>query len=152
MYTAIVVYHAPQMKNWRNIITDSLVRITALACRYREILRQTNDDMRPRWQDDVRVLGGRCDAGARDAADHAADDRPLPVAADHPAEYRAGDCAGTDLGRVARRDPASFVRGLDRVDGALDRVRIAPYGDARNAQRQGPRGARIWRRFYVRDR
>ena len=28
MYTAIVVYHAPQMKNCRNIITDSFVRIT----------------------------------------------------------------------------------------------------------------------------
>src|SRR6267154_3630039 len=28
MYTPTVVYHAPQMKNWRNIIVDSLVRIT----------------------------------------------------------------------------------------------------------------------------
>jgi hypothetical protein len=26
MYTAIVVYQAPQMKNWRNIIVDSLAR------------------------------------------------------------------------------------------------------------------------------
>jgi hypothetical protein len=28
MYTAMVVYQAPQMKNWRNIIADSFVRIT----------------------------------------------------------------------------------------------------------------------------
>ena len=31
MYTAIVVYHAPQMKNSRNIITESRVRIPLMA-------------------------------------------------------------------------------------------------------------------------
>src|SRR5437660_8923923 len=95
------VYQAPQMKNWRNIMVDSLVRITASRCRYREFLRQLDDDMCPRWQDDVRVLGLRRDTRAGDAADHAADDRALLVAAEHPAQHGARDGARADLGCVA---------------------------------------------------
>src|SRR5215468_367849 len=33
MYTAIVVYQAPQMKNCRNIITESLVRVLTMPLR-----------------------------------------------------------------------------------------------------------------------
>src|SRR6266513_1075002 len=94
MYTAIVVYHAPQMKNWRNIIVDSLVRITASSCR---------------------------------------------------------DRARSHLGGITRRDSASSVDRLERVDRRFDRVRGAAYSDARNAQRQGPRRAGIGRRFDVSD-
>src|SRR6266571_5412306 len=94
----MVVYHAPQMKNWRNIIVDSFVRITASGCRHREFLRQPDDDMRPRWQDDVRILGLRRDAGARSRAHHTADDRALLVAAEHSAQHRARDRSRAHLG------------------------------------------------------
>src|SRR5919201_3308421 len=100
MYTAMEVYQAPQMKNWRNIIVDSLVRITASRCRYREFLRQPDDDVRARGQHDVGILCLRSDAGAGNAADHAADDRAFLVAADHAAEHRARNCAGADLRRI----------------------------------------------------
>src|SRR5436189_825865 len=85
----IVVYQAPQMKNWRNIIVESLVRITASGCRDREFLRQPNDDMRPRRQDDVRVLGLVCHTGTGGCTHHAADDRALLVAAQDASENRA---------------------------------------------------------------
>src|SRR5438445_799180 len=65
MYTAMDVYHAPQMKNWRNIIVDSFVRITASRCRYREFLREPDDAMGPRWQGDVRILSHMAHRGAR---------------------------------------------------------------------------------------
>src|SRR5207247_10750455 len=100
MYTAMDVYQAPQMKNWRNIIADSLVRITASRCRYGEFLRQSHDDMRPRRQDDVRILGLRCDASARRSDDQAADDRALLVPAEHSAPPGAG---------YARRPPTSVA-------------------------------------------
>src|SRR2546425_8209236 len=122
MYTAMDVYHAPQMKNWRNIIVDSLVRITASRCRYREFLRQPDDDVRPRWQDDVRVLRLRRDAGTGDATHHAADDRALLVAAEHSTQHRAGDCAGSHLGRITRGNAASLVDRLERVDPGLERI------------------------------
>src|SRR5712664_1122318 len=102
IYTAMDVYQAPQMKNWRNIIVDSLVRITASRCRYRELLRQPHDDMRPRWQDDVRILGLMRHSGARSTAHHAADDRALLVTAEHAAQHRAGDGAGSYLCRITR--------------------------------------------------
>src|SRR5947207_4688706 len=86
----IVVYHAPQMKNWRNIIVDSLVRITASRCRDREFLRQFQDNVGSSRQHDVRILRLRGDTRAGDAADHAADDRALLVAAEHPAQHGAG--------------------------------------------------------------
>src|SRR5919109_2378386 len=124
MYTAIDVYHAPQMKNWRNIIVDSLVRITASRCRYSELLRQLHDDVAPRRQHDIGVLGLRRDTRAGDAADHAADDRALLVAAEHTPEHCARDRAGSDLGGVTRRDAAAFVNRLEGIDRALDRIRV----------------------------
>src|SRR3989442_6561577 len=113
MYTAIVVYHAPQMKNWRNIIVDSLVRITASRCRYREFLRQPDDDVRPRWQDDVRVLRLRRDAGTGDATHHAADDRALLVAPEHSTQHRAGDRSRAHRGCITGRDAAALVDRLE---------------------------------------
>src|SRR5437867_3861328 len=103
MYTAIDVYHAPQTKNWRNIIVDSLVRITASG-RDREFLRQPDDDVRSCGEHDVRILGLRRDTRAGDAAHHAADDRALLIAADHASQHRTGNRAGADLRGVARRD------------------------------------------------
>src|SRR5206468_12363808 len=132
MYTAIDVYHAPQMKNWRNIIVESLVRITASGCRDREFLRQPNDDMRPRRQDDVRVLGLVCHTGTGGCTHHAADDRALLVAAQDASENRARSRARSDLGRVTRGDPSALVDRLERVDGRLDRIRLAAYRDARD--------------------
>src|SRR6266566_6770801 len=151
MYTAIVVYHAPQMKNWRNIIVDSLVRITASGCRDREFLRQPDDDMRPRWQDDVRILGPIRHSRARSAAHDAADDRALLIPTQDATQYRAGDRPRSHLGRITRRHAAALVNRLERVDRRFDRVRGAAYSDARNAQRQGPRRAGIGRRFDVSD-
>src|SRR5438094_1134665 len=151
MYTAIDVYHAPQMKNWRNIIVESLVRITASGCRDREFLRQPNDDMRPRWQDDVRVLGLVCHTGTGGCTHHAADDRALLVAAQDASENRARSRARSDLGRVTRGDPSALVDRLERVDGRLDRIRLAAYSDARDTQRQGPRRTGIGRWFDVGD-
>src|SRR3989442_230802 len=151
MYTAMDVYHAPQMKNWRNIIVDSFVRITASRCRYREFLRQPDDDMRPRWQDDIGVLGLMRHRGARSTAHDAADDRALLVAAEHSAQHRAGDGSGSYLGRIPRGDAASLVNRLERVHRRVEGVRGAAYSDARNAQRQGPRRARIGRRFHISD-
>src|SRR5206468_9561194 len=112
MYTAIVVYHAPQMKNWRNIITDSLVRITASGCRYGELLREPDDNVRPLGQHDIRILGLRRDARARGSTDHAADDRALAVAAEHAAEDRAGRGTRTNLRRVTARHATAFVYRL----------------------------------------
>src|SRR5438105_15556410 len=132
MYTAMDVYHAPQMKNWRNIIVDSLVRITASRCRDREFLRQFQDNVGSCWQHDVRILRLRCDTRAGDAADHAADDRALLVAAEHPAQYGAGNGARAHLRCVARGDATAFVHGFERIDRALDGIRVAPYTDARN--------------------
>src|SRR6266542_3011783 len=109
----IVVYQAPQMKNWRNIIVDSLVRITASGCRDREFLRQPDDDMRPRWQDDVRILGLIRHSRARSAAHDTADDRALFVAAEHPTQHRACDRSRAHLGGVARCDAASLVDRLE---------------------------------------
>src|SRR5947207_11261435 len=114
MYTAIDVYHAPQMKNWRNIIVESLVRITASGCRDREFLRQPDDDMRPRWQDDVRILALMRRSGTRSTAHDAADDRPLLVAAEHASQHRARDRSRSHLGGVTRRDSASLVDRLER--------------------------------------
>src|SRR5690349_21271098 len=147
MYTAMDVYHAPQMKNWRNIIVESFVRITASRCRDCEIFVQLDDDVRPRRQDDVRVLRLMSHAGAGNAADDSADDRALTIAADHPAEDRARGRSSTDLRHVTRGDPSSLVRRLERVDGRVQRVRSAAYSDARHAQRQGPRCPGIGRRF-----
>src|SRR5882672_4135641 len=113
MYTAMDVYQAPQMKNWRNIIVDSLVRITASGCRDREVLRQPDDDMRPRWQDDVRVLGLRRHPRTREAAHDAADDRALLVAAEHTPEDRAGGSSRSHLRRVPRRNAAALVNRLE---------------------------------------
>src|SRR6266545_6902840 len=127
MYTAIVVYHAPQMKNWRNIITDSLVRITASRCRYREFLRQSDNDVRPRRQNDVRVLRRVRGGGARGTAHDAADDRALAVTAEHPAQHRARDCARSHLGRVTGGHAAALVHRLERVHRSIDRVCVAPY-------------------------
>src|SRR6266571_7379443 len=145
MYTAIVVYHAPQMKNWRNIIVDSLVRITASGCRDREFLRQPNDDMGPRWQDDVRVLRLVCHGGARSTAHDAADDRALLVTAQHAAEDRARSRARSPLGRITRCHAAALVDRLERVHRRLDGIRLTAYSDARNIQRQGPGRAGIGR-------
>src|SRR6267143_2696287 len=136
MYTAMDVYQAPQMKNWRNIIVDSLVRITASSCRYREFLRQPHDDMRPRWQDDVRILGLMRHSGARSTAHDAADDRTLLVAAEHAAQHRAGDGAGSYLCRITRRDAASLVNRLEGINRALDGIRVATYTEARNGKCQ----------------
>src|SRR5260370_6937233 len=129
MYTAMDVYHAPQMKNWRNIIVDSLVRITQSGCRAREFLRQPDDDMRPRWQDDVRVLGLMRDSGARGTAHDAADDRALLVAAEHAPEDRAGGGACSHLRGVTRSDAPAFVNRLQRVDRPLHRLPRAPASD-----------------------
>src|ERR1043165_2786656 len=150
MNTAIVVYHAPQMKNWRNIITDSLVRITALLCRYSELLREPDDDVRARRENDIGVLGRVRHTSARDAARDAADDGALLVAAQHATQHCAGDRAGSYFGGVTRRDPPPFARRLDRVDSRLDRVRRPTYCDVRNAQRQGPRRAGIGSGFHRR--
>src|SRR5206468_8961313 len=109
MYTAMDVYHAPQMKNWRNIIVDSLVRITASGCGHREFLRQPNDDMRPRWQDDVRILGLACHGGASSTAHDAADDRAFLVAAEHATEDRARSRARSDLARATEGDAPAMV-------------------------------------------
>src|SRR5258705_10564266 len=148
MYTAIVVYHAPQMKNWRNIITDSLVRITASRCGYCELLREPDDDVRTLGQHDIRVLGLRRDARARGAPDDAADDRPVAVAADHATEDRTCRRPGTDLCRITTGDATAFVRRLDGVHhGPVDGVRVATYSDVRNGKRQGARGVGIGRRF-----
>src|SRR5216683_1141121 len=114
MYTAMDVYQAPQMKNWRNIIVDSLVRITASGCRHREFLRQPDDDMRPRWQDDVRVLGLMGHSGAGGAADDAADDRALLVAAEDATEDRAGGSARSHLRDVTGGGAATFVNRFER--------------------------------------
>src|SRR5260370_41493716 len=103
------VYHAPQMKNWRNIIVDSLVRITASGCRDREFLRQPDDDMRPRWQDDVRILGPIRHNRARGTAYDAADDRALLVAAEYTPEDRASDSSRSHLRRVPRGDGAAAL-------------------------------------------
>src|SRR6266850_1708939 len=119
----------------------SLVRITASGCRDREFLRQPDDDMRPCWQDDVRVLGLRRHPRTREAAHDAADDRALLVAAEHTPEDRAGGSSRSHLRRVPRRNAAALVNRLERVDRRLDGVRGAAYSDARNAQRQGPRRA-----------
>src|SRR5258705_5850604 len=151
MYTAIVVYHAPQMKNWRNIIVDSLVRITASGCRDREFLRQPDDDMRPRWQDDVRILGPIRHGRARSAAHDAADDGALLIPTQDATQYRARDRARSHLGGITRGDSATLVDRLERVDRRFDGVRSAAYSDARHAQRQGPRRAGIGRRFDVSD-
>src|SRR5467141_1729987 len=112
MNTAMDVYHAPQMKNWRNIIVDSLVRITASGCRDREFLRQPDDDMRPRWQDDVRVLGLRRHPRTREAAHDAADDRALLVAAEHASQQRPRGRPRSHLGGVTSGDSASLVDRL----------------------------------------
>src|SRR2546429_4704914 len=127
MYTAMDVYHAPQMKNWRNIIVDSFVRITASRCRYREFLRQPDDDMRPRRQDDVRILGLMRHRGARSTAHDAADDRALLVAAEHASEHRARDSPRSDLGCIPRGDAASLVNRLERVHRRVEGVRGAAY-------------------------
>src|ERR1043166_3340275 len=156
MNTAIVVYHAPQMKNWRNIITDSLVRITALLCRYCELLREPDDDVRARRENDIGVLGRVRHTRARDAARDAADDGALLVAAQHATQHCTGDRAGSYFGGVTRRDTPPFGRRLDRVDSRLDRVRGPTYCDVRNAQRQGPRragvGGGVYRPHGTQDR
>src|SRR5436309_2067344 len=139
------------MKNWRNISVDSLKRITPSGCRDREFLRQPDDDMRPRWQDDVRVLGLMRDSGARGTTHDAADDRALLVAAQHATEDRARSRARSHLGRITRCHAAALVDRLERVHGRLDGIRLAAYSDARNIQRQGPGRAGIGRRFHVRD-
>src|SRR6266446_633897 len=149
MYTAMEVYQAPQMKNWRNIIVDSLVRITASGCRDREFLRQPDDDMRPRWQNDVRVLRRVCHGGACRTPHDAADDRTLLVPAQHATEDRARGRARSHLRGVTRRHSSALVDRLERVDRGLDGIRSAAYSDARNTQRQGPRRARIGRRFDI---
>src|SRR4029077_4410821 len=151
MYTAMDVYHAPQMKNWRNIIVASLVRITASRSPNREFFRQMDDDVRPRWQDDVRILGLVRDSGAGCTAHDAADDRALLVAAEDTPEDRAGDSSRSDLRRVPRRNAAALVNRLKRVHRRVERVRGAAYSDARNTQRQGPGTAGIGRRFHVGD-
>src|SRR2546422_2417146 len=130
MYTAMDVYHAPQMKNWRNIIVDSLVRITASGCRDREFLRQPDDDMRPRWQDDVRILRRVCHGGARSTPHDAADDRTLLVPAQHATEDRARGRAGSHLRGVTRRHSSALVNRLERVDRGLDGIRSAEIGRA----------------------
>src|SRR5437667_9036256 len=122
------------MKNWRNIIVDSLVRITASGCRDREFLRQPDDDMRPRWQDDVRILGPIRHSRARGTAHDAADDRALLIATQDATQDRARDRPRSHLGRVTRGDSASLMDRLERVDRRFDRVRLAAYSDARNAQ------------------
>src|SRR5436309_3990366 len=135
MNTAMDVYQAPQMKNWRNIIADSLVRITASGCRDREFLRQPDDDMRPRWQNDVRVLRLVCHGGACSTPHDAADDRALLVSAQHATQHCTGDCSGSHLRGVTRRDPSSLVVRLQRFDRGLDGKRSGAYTDARNTQR-----------------
>src|ERR1044071_890325 len=124
MYTAMDVYHAPQMKNWRNIIVDSFVRITASRSRYREFLRQPNDDMRPRWQHDVRVLGLVRHTGASRCTHHAADDRALLVAAQDASKNRARSRARSYLGRITRCHAPALVDRLERVHGRLDGIRL----------------------------
>src|ERR1043166_8407270 len=114
MNTAIVVYHAPQMKNWRNIITDSLVRITALLCRYSELLREPDDDVRARRENDIGVLGRVRHTSARDAARDAADDGALLVAAPHATQHCAGDRAGSSFGGGTPRDAPARVPALRR--------------------------------------
>src|SRR3989442_3318001 len=151
MYTAMDVYQAPQMKNWRNIIVDSLVRITASRCRYREFLRQSHDDMRPRRQDDVRILGLRCDASARRSADHAADDRALLVAAEHAPQHGAGDGTRPYLGSVTSRNAAALVDRLEGINRALDGIRVATYTEARNGKCQCALATRIRCRLDVGD-
>src|SRR6267143_568807 len=126
----------------------SLVRITASGCRDREFLRQPDDDMRPRWQDDVRVLGLRRHPRTRKAAHDAADDRALLVAAEHASQHRPRGRPRSHLGGVTSGDSASLVDRLERVDRRFDGVRGAAYSDARNAQRQGPWTTRIGRRLY----
>src|SRR5438132_9689374 len=107
--------------------------------------------MRPRWQDDVRILGLMRHRSAGSTAHDAADDRALLVAAEYTPEDRTSDSSRSDLRRVPRGNAAALVNRLERVDRSLDRVRSAAYSDARNTQRQGPRGAGIGRRFDVGD-
>src|SRR5260370_5621302 len=147
MYTSMEVFHVYQIKNWRNIIVDSLVRITASRCRYREFLRQPHDDMRPRWQDDVRILRLRRDASAGDAAHHAADDRALLVAPEHPAQHGARDGTRPYLGGVTSRNAAAFVDRLEGINRALDGIRVATYTAARNGKCQCAGRMRIRSRF-----
>src|SRR5437879_1823754 len=151
MYTAIDVYHAPQMKNWRNIITDSLVRITASGCRYGELLGEPDDNVVPRGQHDIGILRLRRDARARGGTDDAADDSALAVPTEHAAEYRARGGTRTYLRRITGCHATAFVHRLDRVNRRIDRVRIAVYSDARNGNRQGARSMGIGRRFHLRD-
>src|ERR1043166_7345773 len=108
MYTAMDVYQAPRMKNWRNIIVDSLVRITGSGPRDGEFFGQPDDDMRARRQDDVRILGGCGDAGAHCATDDAAHDRALLVAAEHAAQDRAGGSSRPHLRRVTGGNAAAL--------------------------------------------
>src|SRR2546427_506158 len=151
MYTAMDVYQAPQMKNWRNIIVDSLVRITASRCRYREFLRQSHDDMRPRRQDDVRILGLRCDARADEAARQAADDRALLVAAEHSPQHGAGDGTRPYLGGVTSRNAAALVDRLEGINRALDGIRVATYTEARDGKCQCALATRMGCRLDVGD-
>src|SRR5207245_10374409 len=107
--------------------------------------------MRPRWQDDVRILGLMRHSSAGSTAHDAADDRALLVAAEHTPEDRASDSSRSHLRRVSRGNAAALVTRLERVDRSLDRVRTAAYRDAPTPQRQGPRVAGSGRRFAVGD-
>src|SRR5262245_18536356 len=124
MHTAMEVYQAPQMKNWRNIIVDSLVRITASGSRDGEFFGQAGDGNRPLRQDNVPIFGGRCDPGTHRATDDAAHDRALLVAAEHTIPHRTGSRSRPHLRRVTCGDAAALVSRLDRVDSRLDGVRM----------------------------
>src|SRR5438045_3734046 len=111
MYTAIVVYQAPQMKNCKNIIVDSLARtVMVVSARFHgERFRYRHDDMCAGRKHNVRVLARLRHPGADGPANDTADNRAALVAADHAAENRAGHGAAAHLGRVTGRDAAPLV-------------------------------------------
>src|SRR6266568_2348693 len=85
-------------------------------------------------------------SGARSTAHDAADDRALLVAAENAAQHRAGDCAGSYLCRITRRDAASLVNRLEGINRALDGIRVATYTEARNGKCQC--AGRMWIRCW----
>src|SRR5207245_6123973 len=95
-----------------------------------DFLGQSHDDVRPRRQDDVRILGLRRDARAGEAAHHAADDRALLVAAEHSPQHGAGDGTRPDLGSITSRYAAALVGRLEGINRALDGIRVTTYDEA----------------------
>src|SRR5215208_7142053 len=95
---------------------------TTLAC---ERPAERHLDPRVGRHHDVPIL--RLDGALRAdrAADDAADDRALGVAADHPAGHGADGRASADLGHVAAIGLAVAQRALERHGRAVDHMALA---------------------------